>query len=46
MIESVTMTPGGSARMRPMSARLRKPSMPNILDAIPEVSILADYEVV
>ena len=30
------MTPGGSARMRPMSAR-RRPSVPNLLDAIPEV---------
>jgi hypothetical protein len=39
MLESVTLTPGGSARMRPMSASARrKPSAPNLLDAIPEVT--------
>jgi len=35
-LESVTLTPGGSSRMRPMSAR-RRPSVPNLMDAIPEV---------
>eukprot|EP00598_Pedospumella_elongata_P015482 CAMPEP_0185006864 /NCGR_PEP_ID=MMETSP1098-20130426/85722_1 /TAXON_ID=89044 /ORGANISM="Spumella elongata, Strain CCAP 955/1" /LENGTH=124 /DNA_ID=CAMNT_0027535105 /DNA_START=112 /DNA_END=483 /DNA_ORIENTATION=+ len=35
-LESVTLTPGGSSRMRPMSAR-RRPSVPNLMDAIPEL---------
>jgi len=38
VVETVTMTAGGSARMRPMSAR-RRLSVPNLLDAIPEQTL-------